>query len=164
MKPSWLERLLTRLKVERHDITRPDVGVYLTRWVLWGKREGSGRKVFLHLFHRGDAEPYLHDHPWPFTSIILWGGYWEYTPTPPDEVPGVGPQTGRWYGPGSILRRPAEWKHRVELPAGKRCWTLVFIGLKVRSWGFWCPVKGWIPWREHAANIDAGKPGCGDEG
>jgi hypothetical protein len=159
MSASWMERLLVRLKVERHDIGRLGAGTYLTRWILAGRRDpatgqrrhGDGWKLFLHVFHRGDAEPYFHDHGWPFWSLILWGGYWEITPT------------GRkWYGPGRLLRRPAEWKHRVEVPEGKRCWSLLWIGTKVRSWGFWCPMTGFLPWRQHEASRAAGKPGCGE--
>lgn len=154
-----LERFLKWLGVERHDIGREGVGTYLTRWVLYGRkaadgmrRHGDSQKVFLHCFHRGDVEPYFHDHPWPFWSLILAGGYWEHTA-----------KGKRWYGPGSILRRPAHWQHRVELPEGQRCWTIVWTGLKVRSWGFICPQGGWIPWREHEANQAAGLPGCGEE-
>lgn len=159
---SLLERLLTWLRVERHDIGRKGVGTYLTRWVLWGTRFGDrpARKVFLHKFWRGDVEPYCHDHPWPFVSVILWGGYYEVTPCPAGHH-GCHDVLRKWYGPGSILRRPADWRHRVEVPEGRNCWTLLFIGLKVRSWGFICPGRGWMPWREHEANQAAGKPGCG---
>jgi hypothetical protein len=152
-----LERLLNCL-FERHDIGRKGLDRYLTRWVLWGRRgkdglrrNGDGPKVFLHCFHRGDAEPYFHDHPWPFWSLILWGGYWEHAPS-----------GKRWCGPLSLLRRPAEWQHRVEVPQGKRCWTLLFVGRAVRRWGFLCPGKGWLPWRQHQANQEAGTPGCGE--
>jgi hypothetical protein len=155
---NWTNRLWNWLCPERHDIGRKGIGTYLVRWVLYGRRDpktgsrryGEGQKVFLHLFHRGDVEPYFHDHPWPFWSLILWGGYWEETPA------------GRkWYGPGRLLRRPADWQHRVEVPEGRRCWTLLWIGAKVRSWGFHCPATGFLPWRQHQANEDAGKPGCG---
>lgn len=144
----WLLSLLRR---ERFDIGRPGLPDYLTRWTLLGKRYGGSRRVFLHWFHRGDEEPYFHDHPWAFVSVILWGGYYEETPT------------GRhWYGPGSVLVRPAEWRHRVVLHEGRQAWTLVLSGPKTRGWGFWCD-SGWIPWKSHAANIDAGQPGCGGD-
>lgn len=158
MKTGWAdraERLLDRL-FEKHEIGRRGLPRYLTRWVLWGKRYGPGRKVFLHWFHRGDAEPYSHDHPWPFWSLILWGGYWEVTPDP--LRPGA--ESRRWCGPLSLLRRPAEWQHRVELPEGRRCWTLIWCGAKVRSWGFICPAAGWTDWRKHQENQEAGGPGC----
>jgi len=144
---TWLLALLRR---ERCDITRPNQPTYLTRWTLLGRRDGGYARFFLHRFHRGDAEDYFHDHPWAFVSLILAGGYWELTPA-----------GRRWYGPGSLLVRPAAWRHRVELPAGATCWTLVLTGPKRRGWGFWCPA-GFLPWRAHAANLDAGRPGCGD--
>lgn len=143
--------LLARLGVEVHEIGRHGLDRYLTRWTLLGRRFGPGPKLFLHCFHRGDAEDYFHDHPWPFWSLILAGGYHEHTPA-----------GRRWCGPLRFLRRPAEWRHRVTLPAGRRCWTLVWTGTKTRSWGFWCPA-GWIPWRQHAANLAAGRAGCGDD-
>ncbi len=163
-----VERLLNWF-FEVHEIGRRGLPRYLTRWVLWGRRgrdgsrrNGPGGKVFLHWFHRGNAEPYPHNHPWPFWSLILLGGYYEWTLTGY-----VNPETGerqqerRWYGPLSLLRRPAQWAHRVELPAGRRCWTLVWTAAKVRSWEFLCP-QGWTNWRVHEANQAAGKPGCGD--
>jgi hypothetical protein len=145
--------LLSALRRERFNISRKGVPTYLTRWTLLGARFGSERrrKLFLHCFYRGDFEPYFHDHPWPFWSLVLWGGYWEHTAT-----------GRRWYGPLSLLRRPAHWAHRVELPPNQRCWTLVWAGRKERSWGFLCPGRGWIPWREHEANQHAGLPGCGE--
>lgn len=140
-----LDRLFTH-----HEIGRSGAGLYLTRWDVFGNRFGGGGKLFVHLFHRGDAEPYNHDHPWAFWSLILWGGYYEVTPA-----------GRRWYFPGCLLRRPAEWQHRVEIPSGRRCWTLIWTGAKVRSWGFWC-AAGWVPWRQHESNVEAGKPGCGE--
>lgn len=143
------ERILDRL-FARYEISRPNFPKYLTRWDVLGNRFGGKCKLFVHLFHRGDAEEYFHDHPWPFWSLILWGGYWEHT------------ESGkRWYGPLRLLRRVAEWRHRVELPEGKRCWTLVWTGEKSRSWGFWCP-NGFLPWRKHKENLDRGLPGCED--
>lgn len=155
-----LERLLDRLGIEKHEIGRPGMGRYLTRWVLWGRRggrdstrrNGPGRKVFLHWIHRSDAEPYCHNHPWPFWSLILWGGYWEETAD----------SRRSWKWPGFLLRRPADWFHRVEVPAGQCCWSLVWTGPKAQTWGFLCPGRGWINWREHAANQAAGVEGCGD--
>jgi hypothetical protein len=142
---SWLLRFLG---FEVHEIGRRGLDRYLTRWSLWGSRWAPGRKLFLHCFHRGDAEAYDHDHPWPFWSLILWGGYWEHTPA-----------GKRWYGALSLLRRPAAWRHRVELPEGRRCWTLVWTGPRSRTWGFWCPA-GWIPWKQHEASQLAGGTGC----
>lgn len=161
-----LSRLADRVAIEKEVITRKwDANApYLTRWTIYGsssrKPGGNGSAVFLHHFQRSDADE-MHDHPWAFTSVILAGGYYEITPAP-GWANGVGPVRKRWYGPGRILSRPAEWIHRVEIPDGREAWTLIFRGRKVRPWGFWCPVTGFIPWKVHeaAANRTGGN-GCG---
>ena len=143
----FLNWLKSKIKVERFEISRYN-RPYLVRWVLWGKRFGPGKKIFLHRFHQSDPDEALHDHPWSFWSLILWGGYWEITE-----------EGKKWYGVGSLLKRPAEWKHRVELDNNKKVWTLVWTGDKIRSWGFWCP-QGWIHWSKFAAAEEASKTGC----
>jgi hypothetical protein len=122
----------------------------LTRWVLWGHRERRDRpRVFIHRFHASDPD-HFHDHPMGFRTLILAGGYYERTPE------------GRfWRRPLSLLRRPPEWTHRVELPPGRECWTLVWAGVKVREWYFHCP-SGLTHWKSYEANMAAGLPGCGD--
>jgi hypothetical protein len=121
--------------------------------------------IKLHHILRSDNDRALHDHPWNFTSIILWGGYWEHVAF--DLTKGAsgmriprhaqfcaptkanGTLTLRcWFRVGSILHRKAECAHRVELPKGKTAWTLVFTSNKIRDWGFHT-VKGWIPWRTY---------------
>lgn len=74
----------------------------------------------------------LHDHPWKFISLILKGGYIEHTE-----------EGSKIYHPGQILRRPAEYKHRLEIH--QPAWTLVITFKKVRQWGFWTPF-GFVEW------------------
>lgn len=113
----------------RGDGDRP----YLTRWTLlvtpWGR-------LYLHLFHRSDADD-LHDHPWAFASLILWCGYIEETP-----------QGRRRKWPGMVLFRPATWVHRVELVGGKPALSLVWVCGYVREWGFFTS-EGRIHWRDY---------------
>lgn len=140
----------------RKEVIHRDGSPYLTRWHLLSYQMGFNRNVYLHRFHRSDEDT-LHDHPWGFWSLILWGGYFEWTREGyPD-----GQMVRRWYRPLSFLRRPAVWKHRVEIPERLRgrVWTLVWTGPKERSWGFWCP-KGWRPWREHHARREETGDGC----
>jgi hypothetical protein len=147
-------RVLAFLRVERADIGISG-DVYMTRWFLVGGPVSAGRRVYLHFFHRSDHERALHDHPWPFVSLVLWPGYFEWTV-------GAGKVTHcTWYGPLSILRRRATWQHRVQVLSGRGCWTVVWIGRKERSWGFWCR-RGWVPWREFIERNDAGLDGCGE--
>jgi hypothetical protein len=80
-------------------------------------------------------DPVFHDHPWPYITIILRGGYWEHTPIVElDEIVG---ETVIWRGPGSIIKRNSEELHWLELdekvgPAT----TLFLMGPQVREWGF----------------------------
>lgn len=133
-----LEWFLNLLFV-RHDIGRHG-DVYLQRWEIWGTRLKCrwGFRIFVHRFLRSDYEHALHDHPWPFWSLILWPGYYEHSK-----------RVVRWYGPFSFLRRGAKWAHRIEIK--DPCWTLFCTGEKVRSWGFHCP-KGWIHWTKFESN------------
>ncbi len=116
-------KIMKFLGIDEIQIGRGDnTGLYLTRWIF----KLFGRKYYLHCFHQADlAEP--HNHPWSYTTIILYGGYFERTDS------GV-----RWYGPGSILRRKVGWKHRIEIPEGKKVWTLFMPGPKTQPWGFFC--------------------------
>ena len=47
----------------------------MTRYKLLLTRWGN---LYLHVFHRSDEDRELHDHPWGFVSLILWGGYYEW--------------------------------------------------------------------------------------
>ena len=98
---------------------------YLTRYYLFLKdRKWFPFNIFLHNFHKGDLDD-LHDHPWPFITIILKGGYWEHTPA------------GRfWRGAGRIRMARCHSLHRVELEPGVDVWTLFIPGPKLRDWGF----------------------------
>jgi hypothetical protein len=53
--------------------------------------------------------------------------------------------------PGQVLLRPAEWRHRVILEPGRTSWSLVFVGRRVRRWGFFTE-NGWCWWRQYNAN------------
>lgn len=116
---------------------------YMTRYTLFACRWFT---VKLHEFHRGDSDPDFHDHPWPFVSLILSGGYWEFTPR------------GRsWKAPGAIVLHRASDAHRVEMP--KPSWTLLICGRKSREWGFHAPT-GWCRWTTY---VRGGRSACADE-
>jgi hypothetical protein len=121
------------------------LGPYLTRYYLLGARK-SKWALMLHHFHRSDMDRDLHDHPWPFWSFILTGGYVEETPltTPFGRL-----RMSTFYGRFSFLRRPANWVHRVVLAyPGCIVWTLVLRFGYERKWGFWTD-RGWIAYDEY---------------
>lgn len=116
-----------------------------------------GWNLYIHHFHRSDEDRELHDHPWGFWSLILWGGYVEVTPAQREFTTSLNePRVKRaWIGPGKLIYRPAEWIHRVEIPVGKCSWSLVVTTSKRRCWGFWTR-QGWVPWKLFTSNRDCG--------
>lgn len=125
---------------------------YLIRWTLFTIPRLFSIK--LHKTLMSDSAD-LHDHPWSYISIMLRGGYWEYRGW---NIPIQDVDTGKiegsgygiikeWYGPGSILIRKADRPHRLEIPEGKSCWTLIFTSYKWRKWGFETK-QGWIPFEK----------------
>jgi len=118
---SWLDRLgRKRVIMDRYE-NEP----YLTRYYLFLKdRKWFPFNVFLHNFHKGDLDD-LHDHPWPYFTLILRGGYWEHT------VSGK-----HWRSPGHFRINTPRSLHRIELEPNTDVWTLFIPGPKLREWGF----------------------------
>ena len=89
----------------------------------------------LHRFTRPEPFANPHDHPWPFQTEVLSGGYIEEVFTIRID--------GSWFSelvtrvPGKIYEISANHIHRiVGLPAGE-CWTLVRAGRQERTTQFW---------------------------
>lgn len=116
------------------NITRADDQPYLLRLIVF---RCAWFAVYVHWF-MGDDDLCLHDHPWRFASIILRGGYWEWTDS-----------GRRWYPPGSVLLRPPQWRHRIVREPGRMPVTLVVAGRKRRDWGFWTH-RGFIHWKRYS--------------
>ena len=128
---------------------------YMERyWLFRLGRRGGGQSgpypligARVHHILRSDHGRDFHDHPWPYLTIILRGGYYEVRPLF-DELGLLVGETRTWYGPGNVLLRRAGSWHRLELPAGKTAWTLFCTGPKTQPWGFLTP-KGKVYWREY---------------
>jgi len=120
-----LKKFMQKLGRHRVIMDRQDDEPYLERYYLFLKdRKRFPFNIFVHKFLKGDPD-HLHDHPWPYFTLILRGGYWETTPE------------GRfWRAPGHFrICRPTSL-HRIELEPGVTAWTLFMPGPKVREWGF----------------------------
>lgn len=128
-----LLKLLDKLGRKRIVMDRVNDEPYLERYYLFLKdRKYFPFNIFLHKFLKGDPDD-LHDHPWPYATLILKGGYWETTP-----------KGTFWRGPGHFRFCSANSFHRIELEPGVECWTLFMPGPQQREWGF--DVGGrWIP-------------------
>jgi hypothetical protein len=113
-------------------------GPLLTRYYLL---ETRWLGVYLHQLHASDDDRALHDHPWSFVSILFHHGYWEHGDA------GGDPARGVWHPRGSVLWRPAEWRHRLRL-AERPTWTLVLRFRRRRAWGFITP-QGWQDWQAY---------------
>lgn len=153
----------------------PDCPI-LHRWTFAVFR---GRKLLLHHFQPNADDRAEHDHPSPFWTLVLWGGYDDRVPcrfcngtdrhdpgvafasprTRPDgSAYCTGCQGGLVLGdqmrPGMLRRRAAEYRHVTRVgPRG--CWTLVLMGRKTRRWGFWERGVWWF-WRDHEREFGYG--------
>jgi len=123
---------------------------YLERYYIFLKdRQRFPFNIFLHKFLKGDPD-HVHDHPWPYATLILKGGYWEYKPV----FNILGEQIGEekyWRSPGHLRFSPATSFHRIELEPGVECWTLFMPGPQRRPWGFLVKNE-WIPNEQYLAS------------
>lgn len=155
---------LSRLPCQ--DIGDGRGSIFFNRYTILKTRRGA---IYLHQFFRGDSDRCLHDHPWPFSAIILWGGYVEEMFSGPLGIGGAGQcyvekdsegdlwelaQTQKYFRPaGTIIRRSAGVPHRI-VSIRPGTWSLVVVGRRCRAWGFFGPY-GWIRWR-----VDQPNPIC----
>jgi hypothetical protein len=136
---------------------------YMERfWLFRIWREGENAKLAGKIHHilRSDAGRDFHDHPWPYLTIILRGGYYEWRPIF-DKSGLYKGEKCRWYGPGSIIFRPARSWHRLELDRwlvlengkvvtqDKTAWTLFITGPKSNSWGFLVEPRHKVYYRDY---------------
>lgn len=129
---------------KNHDIIILDE-TYLRRWFVATTRWGC---VYLHKICKNDRDSDPHDHPWDFTSLILWGGYNE--------------ELWKWDGherysegdklnfPGGIVKHRAEDIHWVRLfnNGTMPAWTLILRGTYRRHWNF-IRKDGPVLWRKY---------------
>jgi hypothetical protein len=123
---------------------------YLERYYVFLKdRKRFPFNVFLHKFLKSDPDD-VHDHPWPYATVILKGGYWEWSP----QFDATGrkiAEIAKWRGPGHFRISSARSYHRIELDPAVECWTLFMPGPQTRDWGF-LTRQGWI---QHEQYLDA---------
>lgn len=149
----WLvpyRRVIERMVRERvKPITLFDgVTIFEEQWVARVVTDGTGPVAFrerplawllqrldiavrVHDILRSDTGRNPHDHPWPYLTIILKGGYYELR----YDAAGNHLST-KWHGPGSVLFRRANSWHRLVLPEGETATTLFITGKKAQTWGF----------------------------
>lgn len=131
------------------DVTKTIDGqkvLYMRRWFLWETAKGN---LYLHRIVRSDDED-CHNHPWPFTSLILWQGYFDFAY---EIVQGAKSKylecTIEKTRPFHIYHRPVTHLHKVIL--NKPSWSLVWVGKydKVNEWGFVLSDGTFVPYRKY---------------
>lgn len=124
-----------------------------SRWCFWRWTERESDNVLrlhviktpwgalcIHWIAGADPEPFLHDHPVSFLSIILRGAYVE-------ERNGGAIARCRFNFIRARDSHRIYWAHPATV-------TLCLMGPKVREWGYNTP-DGWIFWKDYHARADA---------
>lgn len=151
-----LLKLLEQLGRKRVIFDRINNEPYLERYYVFLKdRVHFPFNIFLHKFLKGDPDD-VHDHPWPYLTVILRGGYYEW-------IPQFGPdgrkscEIRKWRGPGHFRFSSANSYHRIELKPHVTAWTLFVPGSQRRDWGFlvnnkWIQHEQYLKQRHAQAN------------
>jgi hypothetical protein len=136
----------TRGLFRRLRLRRADGQIYLDRWGVGHERIG---RILLHRMDAPDPGIDLHDHPWWFVSIVLWGGYTEQRALS-REAPFLAYVAERHpttctrgevaeRKPGSMRAMRLDECHTITRLRRRTSWTLVIGGPRRRGWGFYLP-------------------------
>lgn len=146
---AWLAtRPGVRAWIIRQAQKRPyiHIGEYMYRWWLVPESWRLPFAIRLHHIKREDLDPYLHDHPYDWRSIILDGWYSE------EDV--FGHVENRLEG--STRAATAETFHRIVAVPPQGVWTLFILkGARRNNWGFMVgdPARK-VHWREYESPND----------
>ena len=130
-----IAKFFTKLGRQRIILDRESNEPYLERYYIFLKdRKLFPFNIFLHKFLKSDPDD-VHDHPWPYATLILKGGYYEWIPQFNLKGQKIG-EFQTWRGPGSFRICSANSYHRIELDPTIECWTMFMPGPQKREWGF----------------------------
>ena len=142
-----LLKLLEKLGRKRIVMDRVNNEPYLERYYIFLKdRKWFPFNIFIHKFLKSDPDD-VHDHPWPYATLILKGGYWEWIP----QFNSLGQKIGEiatWRGAGHFRICSAKSFHRIELDPSITAWTLFMPGPQQREWGFLNKGR-WVQWEKY---------------
>jgi len=95
--------------------------------------------LYLHRLGTPDSRATLHDHPWSFVSLVLRGGYTEVR------------RNNRTMGDYlhkvrrlNMMRR--DDAHYILKLKREPTWTLLLVGKRRRTWGYWEKQEGQVVW------------------
>lgn len=153
---TWFLHWLERNDRKRIIMDRVENEPYLERYYMFLKdRKRFPFNVFLHKFLKGDPDD-VHDHPWPYATLILKGGYYEWIPQFNTDGT-TSCEIRKWRGPGHFRICNSTSYHRIELKEGVTAWTLFMPGPQRQEWGFlvnneWIHNKKYIAMRRENNN------------
>jgi hypothetical protein len=131
----WLLNTLEKMGRKRVVMDRQANEPYLERYYIFLKdRKYFPFNVFIHKFLKSDPDD-VHDHPWPYATLILKGGYYEWVPVFDTLGRKIG-EIQHWRSPGHFRICSATSYHRIELDPNVECWTMFMPGPQKREWGF----------------------------
>jgi hypothetical protein len=130
-----LKKLMQRLGRHRIIMDRQCNEPLLERYYIFLKdRKNFPFNIFVHRFHKSDPGD-VHDHPWPYATLILKGGYYEWVPEFDSKGKMIG-EIRHWRKPGHFRICGANSYHRIELDPNVTAWTLFMPGPQRKEWGF----------------------------
>ena len=130
-----IKKLMQRLGRHRIILDRQSSEPLLERYYVFLKdRTWFPFNIFVHKFLKSDPDD-VHDHPWPYATLILKGGYYEWIPQF-DKQGNKFNEIAVWRGPGSFRVCGANSYHRIELDPSVTAWTLFMPGPQEKEWGF----------------------------
>lgn len=103
--------------------------VYLKRWIAI-RTPWFGIQV--HRINLPDNDRHPHNHPRPFATLVLRGGYTE------EWLCGTERKINKWCA-GSFHSMGLKEYHRIHRLYSKPTWTLVLVGPKAQGWGYLTP-------------------------
>ena len=146
-----IKQLMQRLGRHRVIMDRRADEPLLERYYVFLKdRTWFPFNVFVHKFCKSDPDD-VHDHPWPYATLILKGGYYEWLPQFNSKGEKIG-ELQVWRRPGHFRICGANSYHRIELDPSVECWSLFMPGPQKRKWGFLVGNK-WIESEEYLSKM-----------
>ena len=146
-----IKQLMQRLGRHRIILDRRSSEPLLERYYVFLKdRTWFPFNIFVHKFCKSDPDD-VHDHPWPYFTLILKGGYYEWIPQFDKHGNKFG-ELAHWRKPGHFRICSSKSYHRIELDPDVTCWSLFMPGAKQREWGFLVKNK-WIHNEEYLSQM-----------
>ena len=107
--------------------------------------------VLWHRIFLPDSDRDPHDHPWPFASFVVRGGYREQIYPDPASLDRFIVRDWKrfsWHIVGT------EAAHRI-IHVSPGTITLILTGRRLREWGFWTS-RGFVNWRSYRKSPKSG--------